>query len=208
MSAARFGLSAWNGRPGPRAALFLVATLTVWRVLGAGGCRSSLPTWVGNFLALLQTSSEGAVAHFALPLPRSAARLAALLHTGHYFTYCCSSLMSHPKLYDWAKRSASSLCPSCAKSLPAVPASEAGPWDFPTTVFLRERLASGSPLQSFPHPTNPAASFALPRSSSPTTSSATSTTPSAFHRHLLPVGARATAEAHPPGEHPLPDLPS
>jgi hypothetical protein len=125
----------------------------------------------------------------------------SLLH--HY----CSSLMSHPKLSDWAKRSTLSLRPSCTKSLPAAPASEARPRDFPTAIFLYERLTSGSPLRSFPHPADPAVISVPPRSSSLTTSSATLTTPSASHRHLLPIGVHATVEAPLPVSTPFPTSP-
>jgi hypothetical protein len=70
---------------------------------------------------------------------------------------------SHPELSDRAKRSASSLCPSCTKSLSVGPASGAGPRDFPAVVFLHERLTGDSLLRSFPHSTDPAASYAPPR---------------------------------------------
>jgi hypothetical protein len=131
--------------------------------------------------------------------------LAALLRVGRCIARRFPSPMSRSELSDQAKRSASSPRPTCTKSMPAEPASEAGPRDFPAIIFLRERLTGGSPLQLFPHP---AASSAPPRCSSPTTSSATSTTPLASQWRLLPVGTRAAAEAPPPGEHPLPDLPS
>jgi hypothetical protein len=131
--------------------LFLVAALTAWRALDAGGRRSSPPTWVGHSLALLRTSSEGAVTHLAFPLPCSATCLAALLHPSSCFAHRCPLLMSCPKLSDWAKRCASSQCPSCFKSPPAASASETRPRDFPVTVFLREHLAGGNLLRSFPH---------------------------------------------------------
>jgi hypothetical protein len=87
--------------------------------------------------------------------------------------------------------------PSCTKSLPVAPASEAGQWDSPAVVFLCEHLTGGSLLRLFPHPADPIASSTLPRSSSPTTSPAASTTPLAPHRRLLPVGTRATAKVFP-----------
>jgi hypothetical protein len=155
--------------------------------------RSTLPTWVGPSLPLLRTSPRKPSHTLLFPLPCSATLLAPLLCAGYCFAHRCLSPMSCPKLSERAKRNASSPCPSCTKSLPAAPASEAGPWDFPAVVFLCEHLASGSPRRLFPHPADSAAISAPLRSSSPTTSSATSTTPLAA---IVP----------PPGEHPCPDL--
>jgi hypothetical protein len=193
MSVAHFCLGTRDGRPVPRATPVPVAALTEQKALGAGDRRSSLPTWVGHSLALLRTSSKGAVTHLALsPPPFGHAPRCSVprrpLHHRH-----CPSPMRHPELSDRTKRSALSPHPSCTKRLPAAPASEAGPWDFLTIIF--------------PHPNDPAASFAPPWSSSLTSSSATLTTLSAPHPRFLLVGARATAEAPPPDEHPLPDLP-
>jgi hypothetical protein len=75
--------------------------------------------------------TEEAAAQFTFPLPPfgRAPRCSALhwppLHRRR------PSSMSHPKLSDRAKRSASSPCPSGTRSLSAVPANKAGPRDFP-----------------------------------------------------------------------------
>jgi hypothetical protein len=112
---------------------------------------------------------------------------------------CSSLLCSAPAAASpTAKRSASSLRPSCTKSLPAAPTSEAGPRDFPAVIFLCEHLTESSLLRLFLHPANPAASSAPPRMSSPTTSPTASTTPSAPYRCPLPVSMRTTAESLPP----------
>jgi hypothetical protein len=183
-----------TGRANMSAAHFPVATITMRRALNAGGCQSSPSTWVGPSLPLLQTTLRKSSPTPLFPLPRSAALLTALLHTDHCFIHHCLSPMSHHELSDRAKSSASSPRPSYTKSMPAVSASEARPLDFLVVVFLRKHLTKGSPLRLFPHPADPAASSSPPWSSSLTTSLATLTTPSASHRHLLPVGARDTAK--------------
>jgi hypothetical protein len=89
--------------------------------------RSSPCTWVGPSLALLRTSPRK-------PSPTP------------LFPNRCPSLMRHPELSERAKRSSSSPRPSCTKSLPTAPASEARPRDFPAVVFLCECLTNGIPL--------------------------------------------------------------
>jgi hypothetical protein len=133
--------------------------------------------------------------------------LTALLRASCCFARSCSSPTSHPELSHRAKRSASSPCPSYTKSLPARPASEVRPWDFPVVVFLHEHLTGGSLLRLFPYPTDPAASFVPPSSSSPTTSPTASTTPSAPHRCLLPVDVCVTADSPLPVSTPSPTSP-
>jgi hypothetical protein len=54
-------------------------------------------------------------------------------------------------------------------------------------VFLRKHPVGGSLLRLF---LDPATSFTLPRSSSPTTSPTASTSPPALHQCLLPIDAR------------------
>jgi hypothetical protein len=187
MSVAHFRLTTRDGRPVPHAAPI------------PGGHRSSPPHVAWPPLPLLRTPPRKSSPTPFFPLPpfsgtprrRSAPRRPLLRRR-------CPSPTSQTELSDRAKRSASSPCPSCTKSLPAVPASEAGPRDFPVVVFLREHLAGGSLLRLFLHPVDPAASSAPPRSSSPTSSSTTSTTPSAPHRRLLPVGTRTATESPPP----------
>jgi hypothetical protein len=146
MSAARFLLTAWDGRPVPHATPVpsghahhvesarhrwspVVAAHVGWPLLSTaldvirGSCRPFRfsPSLFGR-------------------TPRCSALHRPLLHPH------CLSLTSRPKLSDRAKRSASSLCPSCAKSLPATSASEARPRDFPAAIFLHERLTGDSPL--------------------------------------------------------------
>jgi hypothetical protein len=141
--------------------------------------------------------TKGAVAHFALSphsfghAPRCSAPCRSLLHR------CCPSPMSCPELSNRTKKSTSSPRPSYTDSLLAAPAGEAGPRDFPAVVFLHEHLTGGSLLRLFPHPVDPAASSASPRSSSLGPSPM-----SPPHRH-----ARHHRIAS-PGEHPLPGLPS
>jgi hypothetical protein len=146
-------------------------------------------------LPLHRTSQRKPSPTSPFPSHRSAVLLAALLHTSRYCAHRCPSPMSCLELSDQAKRSASSPRPSCTESLPAVPAGEAGPRDFPVIVFLHERHTSGSLLCLFPLLDDPAAISAPPRSSSPTSSSTTSTTPSAPHRRPHPINTCATAEA-------------
>jgi hypothetical protein len=87
--------------------------------------------------------TEEAVAHstFSPPpfghAPRYYALHWPLLH------HRCPLPMNHPELSDRAKRITSSPCPSCTKSMPAVPASEAGPRDLPAVIFLHEQLTGG-----------------------------------------------------------------
>jgi hypothetical protein len=119
----------------------------------------------------------------------------------------CLSSPTASELSDRTKGSASSQRPSCTKSLPTAPSSEARQRDSPAVVFLHEHLISGSLLQLFPYPADPAVSSTLPRSSSSTTSLATSTTPSAPYRHLLPVGLLTVVEAPPPVRTPFPASP-
>jgi hypothetical protein len=207
MSAARFCLTARDGRPVPRA-----TSVPGGFPHCAGSTQRQWPPVITAHMGwpLLSTALDvirGSCHPFRFSPPHLAARLAALLCVGRYFAHRCPSLMSHPELSNRAKRSASSLRPSYAKSLPAAPASEAGPQDFLAVIFLHERLISGVPLRSFPYPTDPAASSAPPRSSSPTTSSATSTTPSASHRCLLPVSAHAARDVPLPVRTSLPTSP-
>jgi hypothetical protein len=194
MSAARFGFTARSHAP----PLFPVSALNARRALGAGGHLSSSPTWVGPPISLFRTSPRKPSPTLVLPSHHSAVLLAALLCAGCCFTHRCPSPMSHPELSSRAKRSASSPCPSCTKSLPAAPAGEAGTQDFPVVIFLCEHHTSGSLLRLFPHPADPTANSALPRSSSPNSSLATSTTPSAPQRRPLPIGTCTTAESPPP----------
>jgi hypothetical protein len=70
--------------------------------------------------------------------------------------------------------------------------------------FLHEHLTGGSLLRLFPHPADPAASFALLRRTSLTTSPAASANPLTPHWRLLPVYTCATAEAPPPVSTPFP----
>jgi hypothetical protein len=133
--------------------------------------------------------------------------LTALLCVGRCFTCCCLPPTSHPELSNQAQRRASSLHPSCTKSLPAAPASEARPRDFPAVIFLHEHLTGGSLLPLFPYPTDPATSSVPPWSSCPTSSLTASTTPSAPHWCPLPVGTRAAAESPPPVSTPFPASP-
>jgi hypothetical protein len=170
--------------------------------------RSSPPTWVGPSLALLRTSPRKPMPTLLYPFSRSVALLAALLQTGHCFARRCLSPMSHPELSNRAKRSASSPRPSCTKSLPAAPASEAGPQDFPVVVFFHERLAGGSPLRLFPHPHRPRSKLRA----------AKELLPDHFLGHLdhslglslaSPRHRRACRRRYGPSrDHPLPDLPS
>jgi hypothetical protein len=76
-------------------------------------------------------------------------------------------------------------------------------WNWGVTVFLREHLAGGSLLRLIPHPADPAANSAPPRSSSPTTSPAAS----APHRCLLHISTWVTVEAPPPVSTPFPGFP-
>jgi hypothetical protein len=146
--------------------------------------------WVGPSLPLLWTSLRKPSPTPIFPSPFS--------HTPH-----CSAprwpLLRPPLPVASSPRS------SCAKSLPAAPASKAEPRDFPVVIFLHEHLTGDSPLRLFPHPANPTGSSSLPRSSSSTTSSATSTTPSASHRCLLPVNACTAVEV--PVSTPFPTSP-
>jgi hypothetical protein len=191
MSATHFRLTTRDGRPVPRAtpvpsghAHRTTSTRCRWPLVVAThvGCPPPPLT-----TALSPTSP--------FPSHHSAVLLAALLHTSRYYAHRCPSPMSCLELSDQAKRSTSSPRPSCTESLPAVPAGEAGPRDFPVIVFLHERHTSGSLLYLFPLFDDPAAISAPPRSSSPTSSSTTSTTPSVPHRRPLPINTCATAEA-------------
>jgi hypothetical protein len=163
----------------------------VWRALIVGGRRSS-PPHVGCPPQSLFRTSLRKLSHTLLR--SSTVRSCSLL--------LCSTLAAASpaasELFDRTKGSASSPRPSCTKNLPAAPAHEAGPRDSAAVVFLREHLTGGNLLWFFPHPADPAAS------SSPTTSPATSTTPSAPHRCPLPVATRATAEVPPPMSNPFP----
>jgi hypothetical protein len=203
-SPARFHLTAREGRP-----VLCVVPVPGGRAHCTESAQRRWPPVVAapRGLAPLTTTpevTEEAITHSALspPLfghaPRCSASRWPLLRCR------CPSQMSCPELSDWTKRSASSPRPSDTRSLPAAPSSEAGPRDFPVVLFLRQHLTGGSLLRLFPHP---AASSAPPRSSSPTSSLTTLTTPSAPHHCLLPIGMRATVESPRPGEHPLPDLP-
>jgi hypothetical protein len=58
------------------------------------------------------------------------------------------------ELSDQTKRSALSPRLSCAENLPAALAREAGQWEFPDVVFLREHPTGGSHLRLFPDPTD------------------------------------------------------
>jgi hypothetical protein len=161
--------------------LFSVAMLTTWRAIGASGHRLSPPHVAWPHLTTALDVTEEVVVHSTFPPPlfghahHCSAPRRALLHC------CCLSPMSRPKLSDRAKRCTSSPRLTCTKSLPAAPASETGPREFPAVVFLYEHLTGGGLLRLFPHPINPTASSAPLRSSSPTSSSTTSTTPSAPH---------------------------
>jgi hypothetical protein len=79
--------------------------------------------------------TEEAIAHFAFTCPPPFG------HAPHCSAPLWSPLRpsptSRPELSVWVKRSALSPCPSYIQSLPAAPASEAGPRD-----FLRRRLPS------------------------------------------------------------------
>jgi hypothetical protein len=74
----------------------------------------------------------------------------------------------------------------------------------PAVIFLREHPTGGSLLWLFLDPADPTVSSAPPRSSSPTTYLATSTTPSAPHWRFLPIDTRAAAEMTPPVSTPIP----
>jgi hypothetical protein len=207
MSVARFRLIARDGRPVPR-----TAPVSDGRAHCAESARRQWPLVVTapRVLVPLTTApdiTDEAVTHSALSpppfgcTPHYSAPLRPLLH------YRGPSPMNRPELSDPAKRSTSSPRPSYTKSQPAALASEAEPWDFPAIVFLREHFTGDNLLCLFPHPTDPAASFVPPRSSSPTSSSTTSTTPSAPHRRLLPVSTHATAESPPLVSTPSPSSP-
>jgi hypothetical protein len=102
----------------------------------AAGCRR--PTWVGPIYPC--SGHHRGSRHplcFSSPIvrPRSSL-LCSTLATA-------SPAVAHRRratreLSDRAKRSAPSPRPSCTKSMPGAPASEAGQRDCPTVVFLRE----------------------------------------------------------------------
>jgi hypothetical protein len=132
-------LTARDGRLVPRAALFPVA---------AGHHRT---TWVGPLIPAPNVTEEAAT-HSAFPLPPfGRAPRCYALHWPPLLPLLPVADEPPPELSNRAKRSALSSRPSCTKSLPAAPASEAGQQDSPAIVFLREHLAGGSLLRLFPH---------------------------------------------------------
>jgi hypothetical protein len=182
-------LTTWDDHPVPHATLFPVATLTAWR--------AARRWWPPVVIA-----------------PRGLAPLS--MHpdvtTGGHHPFCspshCSTATSHcfalhrPPLHPPSpgtdKQPPS--CPTGPKEAPRYHAPHAsktcmrrqlvkpGNGSSPAVVFLREHSTSGSLLRLFPDPTM---SSAPPKSSSPTTSLAPSTTPLSPHRCLLPVDTRA-----------------
>jgi hypothetical protein len=199
MSAVHFRLTAQDGRPVQRAAPVPLghahhreSTRRRWPPVSLPHVACPPPP-----LTTSPDVTEGGVSHLTLS-PASFGR-GPRCSTPCQPLLClhCPSSMSRPELSDRTQRSASSPCPSCTESLPTAPASQTGPRDFPAVIFLHEHLTGSSLLRLFPHPVDPAASSALPRSSSPTSSSTTSTTPSAPHWRLLPVGIRAATESPP-----------
>jgi hypothetical protein len=178
--------------------------LTMQRALGAGGPRSS-PPHVGCHppLSMLQTSPRKPPPTLLLLPPFGAASSLLCSTTAAASHVIARYRRAASELSDGTKRSAPSPRPSCTKSLPATPDSEARHWDSFAVIFLREHLTDGSLLWFSPHPANPDACFTPPRSSSPNTSPTASTTPSAPHWCLLPIIAHATVEAPPPVSTPL-----
>jgi hypothetical protein len=143
MSAARFCLTAWDGRSVPCA-----SPVPGGHALGTSG-RGSWPRVIATHvgwppLPLLRTLPRKPSPILLCPSHRSAMLLPTLLHAGCCFIRRCSSPTSRPELSDRAKKSASSPRPSCTKSMPAAPASEAGAWDFPVVIFLCEHLTDDS----------------------------------------------------------------
>jgi hypothetical protein len=104
-SAPHFRLTARDGHPVQCAAPIL------------SGHRSSPPTWVGPSLALLRTSPRKSSPTLLFPSPvrTHSSLLCSVPVTASPARY--PSPMSNPELSDRAKRSASSLHPSCTKSL-------------------------------------------------------------------------------------------
>jgi hypothetical protein len=168
MSAAHFHLTAWDGRP----------------VL----CAAPVPDGVAHHVESSQ--------HRWQPVLAAPRGLAPHTTTPDVIEEVVAHSTFSPPPFGCAP-SCSAPCSSCTKSLSAAPASEAEPRDFPAVVFLREHLAGGSLLRFVAHPIDPAACSVPSRSSSPTSSSTTSTTPSAPQWCLLPVGTHAAAESPP-----------
>jgi hypothetical protein len=172
--------------------------LTAQRALDAGGRRSSPPHVGWPPLIAAPDIIDEAATHSAPPSHRSAspphcsAPHQPPLHPS-------SPATAEPPLSGPTRpKGAPHHRALCTKRLPAAPASEGRQRDAPIVIFLCEHLTGGSLHRLFPHPTDTATSSTPPRSSSPTTSPAASTTPSTPHRHLLPIGSRVTTEVPPP----------